>query len=107
MSGAAASRATPHCHHCGRPVSETVHTRIDYRVDYYTLHTGDAEPVTLARADDAVPPVTVWRLLRGVEIVTCADCYRRPAVRRERETLFRPEVAVGEATPAAAEQGEA
>ena len=82
------------CHHCGREVTETMHTRSTYRVDYYALHTGDVEPMTLARPDDTAPLVTFLKLLRPVEVVTCADCYRQPEIRKERELLFRPELAV-------------
>jgi hypothetical protein len=84
-----------HCRHCGREVQETRHLRGGYRVDYYTLHTGDAEPVLVAQPDAAAPPVTVWRLLRAINIVTCVECYRLPEIRREREALFRPETAEG------------
>jgi len=69
-----------------------MHTRSTYRVDYYTLHTGDVEPTTMARSDDPSDVVTVMRLVRAFEILTCADCYRRAPVRRERELLFRTEL---------------
>jgi hypothetical protein len=92
MSGADGSKTHLRCHHCGREVSETRHTRTTYRVDYYALHTGDVEPTTMARSDDPADVVTVMRLVRAVEIFTCIDCYRRPSVRRERELLFRPEL---------------
>ena len=82
-------RSAPRCSHCGRSVEETQHTRTSYRVDYYELHTGDVEPVTVARDDG--PPVTILKLLSANEIVTCADCYREPGVRARRERLFRPE----------------
>lgn len=80
------------CHHCGREVTETMHTRSTYRVDYYALHTGDVEPTTMARSDDPADVVTVMRLVRAVEIFTCVDCYRQAGVRRERERLFRTEL---------------
>jgi hypothetical protein len=66
-----------------------MHTRTAYRVDYYALHTGDVEPVSLQRGDDA--PLTVLKLLTRHDVLTCADCYRRPQVRAAREGLFRPE----------------
>jgi len=69
-----------------------MHTRSTYRVDYYALHTGDVEPTTMARSDDPADLVTVMRLVRAIEIFTCADCYRQPSVRRERELLFRTEL---------------
>lgn len=80
------------CHYCGREVSETMHTRSSYRVDYYGLHTGDVEPATISRRDDPTEVVTVLRLIRPAEVWTCADCYRQPHVRRNREVLFRPEL---------------
>ena len=69
-----------------------MHTRSTYRVDYYTLHTGDVEPTTMARSDDPSDVVTVMRLVRAFEISTCVDCYRQAPVRRERELLFRTEL---------------
>jgi hypothetical protein len=65
-----------------------MHTRAAYRVDYYSLHTGDVEPVTLQRDDEAL---TVLKLLTRRDVVTCAECYRQPRVRLAREALFRPE----------------
>lgn len=91
MSGADGTKTQLRCHHCGREVAETVHTRSTYRVDYYALHTGDVEPTTMARSDDPADLMTVMRLVRPIEIFTCVDCYRRPSVRRERELLFRTE----------------
>src|SRR5262245_60024822 len=84
-------RLSLHCGHCGREVGETTHTRSSYRVDFYTLYTGDVEPTTVARRDDPSDTVTVQRLVRAHEVVTCVDCYGRPNVRRERERLFRVE----------------
>lgn len=78
------------CHHCGRAVHETVHTRSAYRVDFYALHTGDTEPVTLVDPDDG-SSTTVLRLTRPFEFFTCAQCYQRPTVRAERDRLFRQE----------------
>jgi hypothetical protein len=92
MSGVEGSQPHLRCHHCGRHVGATMHTRSTYRVDYYTLHTGDVEPTTMARSDDPSDVVTVMRLVRACEIVTCVDCYRRPPVRRARELLFRSEL---------------
>jgi hypothetical protein len=91
MSTDTPSKAPPRCNHCGRVVRETLHTRSSYRVDYYGLHTGDVEPVKLSRGDD-LPPLTVLKLLSASEVVTCADCYREPRVRAQRERLFRPEI---------------
>jgi hypothetical protein len=92
MSGADGTKAHPRCHHCGRQVAETIHTRSTYRVDYYALHTGEVEPATIARRDDPEDIVTVMRLVRAWEIFTCVDCYRSSGVRRERERLFRSEL---------------
>jgi hypothetical protein len=92
MSSAESTRTPLRCHHCGREVAETMHTRSTYRVDYYALHTGDVEPTTMARSDDPADVVTVMRLVRAVELFTCVDCYRQERVRRERERLFRTEL---------------
>jgi hypothetical protein len=90
---AAAGRAVLACTHCGRPVCETQHTRTGYRVDYYSMHCGPVEAVTLA-ADDERPALTFQKLLSAMEIVTCADCYRDPSVQAERNRQFWPERAV-------------
>jgi hypothetical protein len=92
MSGVDGTKTHLRCHHCGREVAETMHTRSTYQVDYYALHTGDVEPTTMAHSDDPADLVTVMRLVRAVEVFTCVDCYQRPSVRRERELLFRTEV---------------
>ena len=78
------------CEDCGRAVRETEHRRTDYCVDYYSIHTGEAEPFSIA-SDDGERRLTFLRLLSAVEIVTCADCYRDPEVQRRRERRFRPE----------------
>src|SRR5262245_58895049 len=91
MTSDAPGKGARRCTHCGRAVAETVHTRSSYRVDFYVLYTGSVEPMTLARRDDTLAPVTVLKLLEANEVVTCADCYREPQVRAERELLFRPE----------------
>ena len=94
-AAAAESPPSPHgrslrCDDCGRPVRETEHTRSGYRVDYYSLHTGDVEPQT-AVADDGEHRLTFQRLFNAVEIVTCADCYADPSVRQRRDERFRQE----------------
>jgi hypothetical protein len=88
------------CHHCGREVSGTVHKRSSYRVDYYALHTGEVEPVTLVRGDEATRVVTVLKLVRANHIVTCVECYREPEIRAARDALFRPEQQQGHEPPA-------
>jgi len=94
MSHAHGHQGVRRCHHCGGEVAETVHTRTSYRVGYYSLHTGDVAPVELIRDDDPATVVTVLRLIRPYDVFTCARCYSDPAVRGERERLFRPELNV-------------
>lgn len=91
MSGPAASKLSLHCTHCGRPVGETVHTRTSYAVDFYVLHTGAVEPLTMQRTDEPYGSVTVLKLIAPRTVVTCADCYRQPTIQEERDLLFRPE----------------
>jgi hypothetical protein len=78
------------CDHCGRGVCETSHTRGDYRVDFYSMHTGDVEECSMS-LDDGERTRVYQKLLRPVEIVTCSDCYRDPEMRRRREREFRRE----------------
>ena len=92
MAHAHAHHAGRRCHHCGGEVAETVHTRTTYRVGYYSLHTGDVEPVELIREDEPGTVITVLRLIRPYDVFTCAHCYRDPDVRGARERLFRPEL---------------
>ncbi len=75
------------CTHCGRAVAETRHTRESWRVDYYLLHTGDVEAAAVAREGEG-EAVTYLKLVRALDIVTCADCYRDPAVREGRDERF-------------------
>lgn len=84
------ARGVLRCDHCGRPVSVTRHTRFAYRVDYYSLHTGEVEATTL-KTDDERESITVQKLLTAVDVITCVDCYRQPAVQADRERRFRPE----------------
>jgi hypothetical protein len=91
MTAAEGTKIPLHCTHCGREVTETLHTRSSYHVDYYLLHTGEVQPTTVARPDDPTGVVTILKLSRVNIVVTCADCYQQPHVRQERELLFRPE----------------
>ena len=87
---AALARNEMRCAHCGRVVHETMHTRSSYAVDYYELHTGPVEEGTFRHGEDG--PIQVYqRLLAHELVITCADCYRRPAIQTEREQRFRPE----------------
>ena len=87
------------CDHCGRPVSETQHTRTSYAVDYYSLHTGNGEVCWLS-ADDGQRSIAYVKLLDRFDVTTCAECYTRPSIRAEREERFHPERV---ASPAAAD----
>ena len=78
------------CSHCGRLVHETHHTRADFLVDFYELHTGQVEAAVLRRSEDG-PGQPYWRLLVPELVVTCRDCYRDPQIQDERERRFRPE----------------
>jgi len=92
MSAAGASKVSLHCTHCGRPVAETVHTRSSYAVDYYSLHTGAVESMTVQRTDEPYGTITVLKLIESRTVVTCADCYRQPSIQEARDLLFRPEL---------------
>lgn len=85
----------PHCHHCGREIEETKHTRSSYRVGSYELHGGEVEEVTRVQPEEEGGTMTYLRLLEPRVFYTCADCYRLRAVSEERELLFRPELRAG------------
>ena len=90
MAGDESEReASLRCHHCGRLVHETSHTPTGYRVDYYSLHTGDVEPASLTT--ESGTKLNYLKLLIPIEIVTCATCYELASVQRERDERFRPE----------------
>jgi hypothetical protein len=98
MTSPDASLAAPlrlRCSHCGRPVRETLHTRSSYCVDYYSMHTGSVELSSVSR-HDSDETFSYLKLIDAAEIISCADCYRDPRVRRERERLFRPECVAAE-----------
>ena len=69
------------CSRCGAAVEGTRHTRTDYVVGYYILHTGPTGEATIRRGDDEMP-LTYLRLLDVVEIVSCPRCFGEPEVRR-------------------------
>ena len=105
MSGTDPGKVVPRCHHCGREVSETTHTRSSYQVGYYFLHTGEVEPITVQRTEDPATAISALKLMRAITVFTCADCYRRPEVQRQREALFRPELAADDSTDLASGSG--
>jgi hypothetical protein len=82
--------ASARCDHCGRAVRETMHERSTYVVDAFVLHTGDTEPAVVRRADSDAVVLTYRRLIRPVIVVTCADCYADPAVRRRHQSWRHP-----------------
>lgn len=82
-AGLAESGEVPalHCTLCGSAVDGTRHTRSDYRVGYYVLHTGDTAEATVRRGDDEAPLV-YRRLVEPVAVVSCPACFATPGTRR-------------------------
>lgn len=79
------------CAHCGRSVSDTLHFRDTYTVDFHFLYTGDVEQDQWWDDRKALMRTVVH--IRNPRLVfTCIDCYRRPEVQRELERLYRPEL---------------
>lgn len=69
------------CSRCGVAVEGTLHTRGEYTVGHYILHTGRTEEATQRRgADDA--PFVYRRLVEPMEIVACRICFARADVRQ-------------------------
>lgn len=68
----------------------TQHTRSGYAVDYYSQHGGSGEWTALS-GELAGRTGSYLRLLEPVKVITCADCYRRDAVRAARDRQFCPE----------------
>lgn len=93
------SKTPKRCHHCGREVGETRHTRSSYKVGYYDLHGGDVEMVTKVRPEEEGGTMTILRLVHPTEFYTCGECYGLPAVVGEREHLFRPELEGDDQSP--------
>jgi hypothetical protein len=50
-------------------------------VGFYLLHTGPTGEASVRRRDDEAP-ITYRRLLEPIEVVSCAECFTRPDVRR-------------------------
>ena len=76
------------CSHCGREVSETRHTQKGYRVDYYVLRTGRTERVYLKNPKDDSAPLHYLKLSQPVDIVSCAQCYESPEIRKRLDDDF-------------------
>ncbi|GIW43576.1 MAG: hypothetical protein KatS3mg077_0858 [Candidatus Binatia bacterium] len=79
------------CAHCGRPVSDTLHYRDTYVVDFHFLYTGDVEQDEWWDERAALSR-TVVHIRNPRFVFTCTGCYRRPEVQRELERLYRPEL---------------
>ncbi len=84
------SLASLRCDHCGRAVCGTRHTRTSYEVDYFRLHSGRGERCWVTGDDGR--SVAHIRLLDQFELITCAQCYRQPAVQAVRERRFHDDV---------------
>ncbi len=70
------------CHYCQRAVHPTLHGRTGARVDYYRTVTGPGH--TEVREDSRTgAPLRVLRVERTVELLTCRDCWEKPAVQAE------------------------
>ena len=82
--------AGAHCHHCGRLVRETTHTRLSYSVDGFALHTGETEEAMVRRSDSDEIALVYRRLVRPVVVHTCRDCYAELAVRRRHQSWAYP-----------------
>ena len=72
----------------------TQHTRSDYRVDYYALHSGHGELCALV-GDYGHRDTTYVRLLDHYDVISCAQCYPLAVVQAERERRFHPESELG------------
>ena len=70
------------CYHCGREVFGTTHTQKSYRVDFYLLHTGHTEWEYLVNTKENVPPFRYRKLTQPIDILSCVECYARPAIRQ-------------------------
>ena len=76
------------CFHCGREVKETTHTPKGYKVDYYLLHTGRTERTFLKDPKDDISPLHFLKLIEPVNIVSCADCYADPRIKKRLDDDF-------------------
>ena len=79
------------CSHCGREVKPTLHSAVQrggYRVDYYALLTGDCELISMKNPRDESETLNFYKLIHPRQIVSCADCLKRPEIEREVVALF-------------------
>jgi len=74
------------CTYCGRPVRETIHRRNGYSVDYYLMRTGVTAEVSLRGNEEDEEVFTYRRLVKPEEVITCSQCYQKPAVRQDLES---------------------
>lgn len=73
------------CNYCGRAVRETIHRRSGYSVGYYLMRTGPTAEVSLRGNDEEDEVVTFLKLVSFEEVVSCADCYAKPGVKKDFE----------------------
>lgn len=79
------------CSHCGREVRATVHQRKKdpgYRVDYYTLWTGELEEVAMKNPRDESEIMEFYKLNEPRRVITCSDCEAKKDIRKELDRLF-------------------
>jgi hypothetical protein len=92
------------CFHCGRAVRETIHTQKNYRVDYYSLHTGNTEWAFFVNPNEHVLPLRYLKLTHPADIVTCIECHARGEIRQRLDEDFhgrRPLLEPAQAEPKA------
>ena len=82
------------CFHCGREVRETTHTQKGYRVDYYLLHTGRTEWAFYKNPKEDMPSLRYLKLSQPLNIISCADCYANPAIKKLVEDDFNGLVSI-------------
>ncbi len=79
------------CTHCGREVNPTIHSKNyseGFKVDYYSLVTGDIQPKIISNPSDESEKIEYFKLENLRTITTCIDCFKRSDIQAELEEAF-------------------
>jgi len=80
-----------YCSHCGREVSETIHSKKypeGFRVDYYVLVTGQLAPRVIKNPKDESIQIEFFKVENPRQVITCCDCLQLHDVQEKLDQAF-------------------